>query len=147
MDPDDVVRVGRYRGGMTELDGAKYISFITYKKDGTPVAAPVWVVPFEGGYAFTTEGTSFKVKRVRNNPAAEVTACGVRGKVKVGATQYAGTAEVLADAAAVARVSKAIKRKYWIVYHLAIAPGELWRKVRGTATQHPTVAIKFTIAE
>ena len=28
-----------------DLDAAKYVSFVTYKKDGSPVAAPVWVVP------------------------------------------------------------------------------------------------------
>lgn len=126
----------------TELDNAKYISFINYKKDGTAVAAPVWVVPFEGGYAFTTEDTSFKVKRLRNNPAAAAKACSVRGKVKVGAIEYAGTAEML-DEAAATRVDALIKRKYWFAYWVAIAPAQLWRKLRGTTTPH--AAVKFTI--
>ena len=38
-----------------DLDNAKYVSFTSYKKDGTTVSLPVWVVPFEGGYAFTTD--------------------------------------------------------------------------------------------
>jgi len=128
----------------TELDSAKYISFITYKRDGTAVPTPVWVVPFEGGYAFTTEGTSFKVKRVRNNPTAAATVCSLRGKVQPGATEFRGTAEVLDDAA-VQRVDQLIKRKYWFAYALAIAPGQLWRKLRGTTAAHAHTAVKFTI--
>ena len=126
----------------TELDAAKYISFITYKRDGTAVAAPVWVVPFEDGYAFTTEGTSFKIKRVRNNPAAAVKVCGLRGTVKPDATEYIGAAEVLDDAASI-RVDSAIKRKYWLAYSILIAPGHWWRTLRKTATPH--TAIKFTV--
>ena len=127
-----------------ELDNAKYISFITYKKDGTAVPAPVWVVPFEGGYAFTTEDTSYKVKRLRNNPAAAAKVCSVRGKVKAGANEYAGTAEVL-DAAASTRVNQLIKRKYWFAYTVAIAPAQWWRKLRGTAAAQPHTAVKFTV--
>ena len=53
-----------------DLDAAKYVSFTTYKKDGNAVSLPVWVVPFEGGYAFTTDHDAFKVKRVRRDPRA-----------------------------------------------------------------------------
>ncbi|MDO8388951.1 MAG: PPOX class F420-dependent oxidoreductase [Actinomycetota bacterium] len=127
----------------TELDNAKYISFITYKKDGTAVPTPVWVVPFEGGYAFTTEDTAFKVKRVRNNPAAAAKVCSLSGKVKADATEFAGTAEVLAGEAA-ARVSGLIKRKYWLAYSVAIAPGQLWRRLRGSGPATHT-AVKFTV--
>lgn len=128
-----------------QLDDAKYISFITYKKDGTAVPTPVWVVPFEGGYAFTTEVTSYKVKRVRNNPAAAAVACSMRGKVRPDATEYQGTAEVL-DEATAARVDRLIKRKYWLAYTVAIAPAQVWRKLRGTTAAHPHSAVKFTVA-
>lgn len=33
--------------GVGSLAGEKYISLTTFKKDGTPVATPVWVRSFE----------------------------------------------------------------------------------------------------
>lgn len=113
-----------------ELADAKYMSFTSFKRDGTPVATPVWVVPFEGGYAFTTGTTSFKLRRVAANPRVEVAVCGVRGTVRADAVRYTGSAEVLSPEAA-RRVNAAIRRKYWIVYHLAIAPSAWWERRRG----------------
>ena len=129
----------------TDLDSTKYISFVSYKKDGTPVAAPVWVVPFEGGYAFTTEPTAWKVKRVLRNPNVTVQACNVRGKVKPGAPLHHGTAEVL-DEAAMLRVRQAVKAKYRLAYVLLIAWGERKAKrTHGSATA-ATGAIKVTLS-
>ena len=76
-----------------DLDTAKYVSFVTYKKDGTPVATPVWVVPFEGGYAFTTDPDAYKVKRLRNDARATLTVCDMRGKIAPNAPSC--TAELL----------------------------------------------------
>jgi len=126
-----------------DIDRAKYISFTSYKRDGDAVSLPVWVVPFEGGYAFTTDGPSFKVKRVRNNPAVTMEVCSLRGKVAPGATVHHGSAEVL-EGEPVAAVRKAVKRKYRLVYALAIAPQELWAKLRHK-TDNGTVAIKVTL--
>ena len=128
----------------SELDRAKYISFTSYKRNGDAVSLPVWVVPFEGGYAFTTDGPSYKVKRVRNNPSATVQVCSLRGKPAEGSTVFNGTAEVLESEAA-QRVRAVIRRKYRIVYLLAIAPSEWWAKLRKKADD--TVAIKVTLTD
>lgn len=129
----------------TELDRAKYISFTSYKRNGDAVSLPVWVAPFEGGYAFTTDGPSYKVKRVRNNPAVTAQVCNVRGKVTPGATVYQGTAEVL-EGDKVAAVRDVIKRKYRIVYLFAIVPQELLAKLRRKQVTG-SVAIKITVAD
>lgn len=126
-----------------ELDRAKYISFTSFKRNGDAVALPVWVVPFEGGYAFTTEESSYKVKRIRNNPKVTVQASTFRGKVLSGSIAYEGTAEVL-DSAGSHRVRTAIKGKYRIVYILAIAPGEWIAKLRKKSAE--PVAIKVTLS-
>jgi hypothetical protein len=94
-----------------DLDAAKYVSFTSYKKDGTPVALPVWVVPFDGGYAFTTDTHSFKVKRIRNDARASLTVCNMKGAIASGATVYEGAAVVL-DAADTKRVADLVKAKY-----------------------------------
>jgi PPOX class probable F420-dependent enzyme len=94
-----------------DLDNAKYVSFTSYKKDGSPVSLPVWVVPFDGGYAFTTDTNSFKVKRIKNDARATLAVCNMKGTVSSDATRYQGAAVVL-DAADIARVAELIKAKY-----------------------------------
>ena len=94
-----------------DLDSAKYVSFVTYKKDGTPVATPVWVVPFEGGYAFTTEPDAYKVRRIRHDARATLTVCDMRGKIAEGATTHIGSAVVLGEDDA-EKVWKLIEKKY-----------------------------------
>jgi PPOX class probable F420-dependent enzyme len=127
-----------------DIDRAKYISFTSFKRNGDAVALPVWVVPFEGGYAFTTDGPSFKVKRVRSNPAVTVQVCSFRGKVAPGAATHSGTAEVL-EGDEVAAVRRAIKRKYRVVYAFAIAPQEWLAKLRRKESTG-SVAIKITLS-
>ena len=127
-----------------DLDAAKYMSFTSTKRDGTTVSTPVWLVPFEGGYAFTTDADAWKVRRVRNNPEVTVAVSDVRGRVGVGATVHRGRAEVL-DAAGADRVQAAVKRKYRVAYTLMIAPTILWQRMRGSRAA--TGAIKVTIVD
>lgn len=127
-----------------EIDRARYVSFTSYKRNGDPVSLPVWVVPFEGGYAFTTDPDAFKVKRVRNNPKVSLRACSARGKVDPGATEFHGTAEYV-DAATADRVNKAIRRKYWFAYRVLIAPSNLWSRLRGGSGSAGHAAIKVTL--
>jgi PPOX class probable F420-dependent enzyme len=126
----------------TDLDTAKYVSFTTFKKDGTAVPTPVWVVPFEGGYAFTTDTDAGKVKRIRNNPTVTVAVSDMRGRVVAGAVVHHGRAEAVDEATAL-RVTEAIRKKYRIAYVLVISPGNLWNKVRGKSK--PAGGVRFTL--
>ena len=80
---------------------------------------------------------------MRNNRAVTMEVCSLRGKVAPGATVHHGSPEVL-EGEPVAAVRKAVKRKYRLVYALAIAPQELWAKL-GHKTDNGTVAIKVTL--
>jgi PPOX class probable F420-dependent enzyme len=95
-----------------ELRDAKYISLTTYKRDGTPVATPVWIAPAEQGYVFTTGPATWKARRLRRDPRVQVQICDVRGRIKPGAAIYAGTGAVKEDAATVAAAEAAIHDKY-----------------------------------
>ncbi|GAA0238983.1 PPOX class F420-dependent oxidoreductase [Cryptosporangium japonicum] len=81
-----------------EIARSKHVRLTTYRKDGTPVATPVWQVPHDGELWIVTEAESWKVKRIRNNPQVEVVACDVRGKIAPGASTVSGTARLLDDA-------------------------------------------------
>ena len=96
-----------------EVGRASYVSFTSYRKDGTPVSTPIWIAPDAGNLYFFSDTHAFKVKRVRNNPAVTLQPCDVRGRVKEGAPLVTGVAEVL-DHADSPRVRRIVNRKYRI---------------------------------
>ncbi|MFJ9038651.1 PPOX class F420-dependent oxidoreductase [Streptomyces sp. NPDC102406] len=97
---------------MDEIRRSKYISLTTYRKDGTPVATPVWhVARDERELLVVTPADSWKVKRLRNDSAVTVAVCTVRGKVAPGAATLTGTARLL-DAAGTEAAQSLLARKY-----------------------------------
>ncbi|MGY0021771.1 PPOX class F420-dependent oxidoreductase [Streptomyces sp. cg35] len=84
---------------MDEIRRSKYISLTTYRKDGTPVATPVWhVVRDAHELLVVTPADSWKVKRIRNNDAVQVTVCDLRGRTSPDAATLPGTARLLDEA-------------------------------------------------
>ena len=61
--------------------GERYFNLETFKKDGTGVKTPVWFAEVDGAFVVFTDGTSYKVKRVRRDAKARIAACDVRGNV------------------------------------------------------------------
>ncbi|MEU6840369.1 PPOX class F420-dependent oxidoreductase [Streptomyces sp. NPDC046716] len=100
---------------MSDIDAirrATYISLTTYRKDGTPVATPVWQVPrADGTVLVVTPADSWKVKRIRNNDAVTVAVCTVRGRTAPDAPVLSGTARLL-DEAGTADAQKLLGKKY-----------------------------------
>ena len=76
------------------MDG-KYVSLITYKKNGDPRATPVWFVEEdEKMYIVTLQGR-YKFKRIKNNPNVKIAPTSMRGKPK--GEYFDGTARILTD--------------------------------------------------
>ncbi len=128
----------------TDLDAARFISFTTFKRDRTAVATPTWIVNYNGGYAFTTGVDSFKVRRLKNNPAVTLAASNYKGVVKASSPTHSASA-TLADATTTSAVDRLVRSKYKITYPLLISSGELWRKI----TKKPkteSVAVLITLA-
>ena len=65
-----------------DLGAGKYIAVTTFKKDGTPIATPVWVVRRNHELLILTQSDSGKVKRLRSNPSVLVAPCDARGRLK-----------------------------------------------------------------
>jgi len=94
-----------------EIQGQKYISLTTFRKNGQAVNTPVWFAERDGKLYVKTRSDSGKYKRIRNNPQIKVTACTMSGKI-IG-PQFSATARVLPpDQWPEAR--KALNRKYWL---------------------------------
>ena len=122
----------------------KYVLLTTFRKNGVPVASPVWIVALANGVAgFTTDEVSGKVKRIRNNPSVTLQPCSVKGTPKVGSAVVDATAEVLLGVDA-QPTRDGVNRKYSLVTKLFIV-GEVWRKVR--RKPEPVVcAVRLTLS-
>jgi uncharacterized protein len=115
----DVERLGR----------GSYLLVTTFRKDGTPVPTPVWVGRDGDELLVWTQTTAGKVKRIRNNPMVEVTACDLRGKPR-GET-VKGTARIL-DADETERGRKVLRKKYGIAGRVVIGSSKVFRGQDGT---------------
>ena len=79
------------------LSDEKYIRVTTFKKDGTEVSTPTWVVALvDGKIGFYTSSTSGKAKRLKNNPNVIVQPSDSRGRAKPETVPVTGTAVVVA---------------------------------------------------
>jgi PPOX class probable F420-dependent enzyme len=94
----------------TPLDDERYINLETFKKDGNGVKTPVWAAPLDGRLVVFTDGTSYKVKRLRRDPRIRAAPCDVRGNVK--GSWLDGTGRILDGDADKARAMAALRRKY-----------------------------------
>jgi PPOX class probable F420-dependent enzyme len=77
----------------------KYVSFTTFKRDGTPVATPVWCTPLgEATFGFWTSSESGKAKRLAHTERVLVQPSDARGRVKAGTSPEEGTAKLVTGA-------------------------------------------------
>jgi len=96
------------------LEGEKYLSLITFRRDGREVATPIWFANDAGGLVAFSAGDAGKVKRLRNSPRARVAACDARGRVH--GPWHDARAELIHDPAAIARGLAALRTKYgWLM--------------------------------
>ena len=129
---------------MYELDTARYVSLTTFKKDGSPVATPVWITGAAGEYVFTTGDKAWKTIRLRRNPSVTVQVCNMRGRTKPHAALYVGTGESLSSSDAVGAAERALAEKYgWQFKATKIVDGFRTRFSRGPKQQ--VVAIHLHI--
>lgn len=122
---------------LDRLGSGKYLLVTTYRKNGTAVATPVWVVRDGDALGVWTVADSWKVKRVRNRADVLVGPCDVRGRPK--GDQVPGTAEIC-DPATTARYRKLLIRKYRVVGLLTLLGSRLRRGLDGT------VGIRITLS-
>jgi uncharacterized protein len=102
------------------LQGKRYISLTTFRKNGASVATPVWFGEEADKFYVMTRGDMGKIKRIRNRPQVRVAPCTIRGKVT--GPELAGVARILPKEEQ-AHARQTINRKYW----LARLPLIWWR--------------------
>lgn len=123
-----------------ELARGKYLSLSTFRRDGTAVATPVWLVRDGDALRVITQANSGKAKRLRNDSRVLVAPCDARGNLK--GPQVEGTA-VLEDAAETARTSRLIETRYGVLGKLF-----MWRSRRAASKPGAAgmVGIRISVA-
>ncbi|WP_199513388.1 PPOX class F420-dependent oxidoreductase [Nucisporomicrobium flavum] len=114
---------------LRQLGSEKYVLLTTFRKTGKAVPTPVWAVPDGDGLAVWTTNDAGKLKRIRNSPRVTVAPCDVRGNPKGDEVEAAAR---IGDAADLARVREALKRKYGLPGRLVLLGSRLRRGPLGT---------------
>jgi uncharacterized protein len=92
---------------LSDLQSRRYISLTTFKRDGTPVSTPVWVVSDNGDRLLVWSGAkTWKVRRIRRNPRVLVAPANFRGKER--GERLLATARVIDDPG----IDALLRRKY-----------------------------------
>jgi PPOX class probable F420-dependent enzyme len=109
----------------------RYMSLTTFRRDGTPVATPVWVTPFgDESVAFWTSSGSGKAKRLAHTSRVTVQPSDARGRVKPGTEPIEATARVV-EGQDLEEIRRQVKAKYGFQTKITKALGTLWGIVRG----------------
>jgi PPOX class probable F420-dependent enzyme len=109
---------------LEQLSAGKYMLVTSYRKNGTPVATPVWGVRDGDTLGVQTQADSWKVRRIRARGDILVGPCDLRGNPT--GDPVPATAEIT-DAATSARYRSLIARKYGIIGRLMILNSRLRR--------------------
>ncbi|MER5943720.1 PPOX class F420-dependent oxidoreductase [Streptomyces sp. NPDC001928] len=114
---------------LDQLGAGKYLLVTSYRKNGTGVPTPVWVVRDGDALGVWTVADSWKVKRIRARGDVLVGPCDLRGNPT--GDPVPATAEIC-DEATSARYRGLIARKYGITGRLTLFGSRLRRGANGT---------------
>ncbi|MEV8097124.1 PPOX class F420-dependent oxidoreductase [Kitasatospora sp. NPDC085879] len=121
---------------LVRLASGSYLLVTTYKKDGTTVPTPVWVVRDGDALGIWTVADSWKVRRIRNRADVLVGPCDVRGRPT--GEQVPGTAEICGREKTAA-YRTLLRQKYGLLGVLTLLGSKVRRGDRGT------VGIRITL--
>ncbi|MGX6608538.1 PPOX class F420-dependent oxidoreductase [Micromonosporaceae bacterium Da 78-11] len=104
--------------GTVLLGAQRFVALTTFKRSGEAVATTVWVARDGAELIVLTPAQSWKVKRIRNNPAVQLVPCSRSGKVTPGVEPVDGTAVIEPDPATTERLHTIVKQKYGLEYKI-----------------------------
>jgi PPOX class probable F420-dependent enzyme len=119
----------------------KYLSVTSFKRDGTPIATPVWFLVDGQRILIYTDPESFKAKRIRRNPSVRIAPCNATGKLR--GEPAPATAEFLPDDQT-EHVMRLIHHKYRVDRVLKLPFYNLVQRLRGKRTSGPIVTLAIT---
>jgi PPOX class probable F420-dependent enzyme len=127
------------------LGDEKYVLFTTYRRNGTPVATPVWIVGLDDGtFGFTTSSASGKAKRLRNDNHVLVQPSDARGHISPGSVATHATATVVTGPEGEAIRTK-VRAKYGIMTSVTKVLGFVGGIVKGKRVPYGDCGVVITL--
>ena len=118
----------------------------TFRRDGTPVATPVWVVKLDGDeVGFWTSSGSGKAKRLAHTARVSVQPCDARGRLRKDSEQIDATARVVTGSE-LETIRERVVAKYGFVTKITKALGTLVGILRGKRIPYGDVGVVVTPA-
>lgn len=119
----------------------KYVSLVSFKRDGTPVATPLWFVVDGERLLAMTDAHSAKAKRIRRNPEVTVAPCKASGRL-IG-EPIAARAEIV-PSGEVEPAQRLMARKYRVDRVLILPVYNLLQRLRGKRPSGEGVVLAIT---
>lgn len=113
-----------------EIASSPFVSLGTYRKNGALVAVPVWIARDGDELVVTSERSTGKVKRLRNDPRVTLRPCSRMGAVDPDAITVDARARVAGPATDDARAHAALRRKYGLQFRAILGLETLVRRLQ-----------------
>jgi PPOX class probable F420-dependent enzyme len=97
-----------------ELENATFVALETFKKNGDGVVTPTWITGEDSKLYIWTELDSWKVKRIRNNPAVRICQSDYSGNPK--GDWYKARAQVLETDTDREKAHRLFRKKYGLQF-------------------------------
>ena len=101
----------------SDIAAARYVSLVTFKRNGDEVATAVWIAPTDGKHYVFSAGAAWKVKRLRRTPQVRLALCTGTGRVTSG--WCTGSARIVEEPTVIAAAYRSLRQKYGIAMWLA----------------------------
>lgn len=127
------------------LADEKFMLLTTFRRDGTPVATPVWVVELDDDHVgFWTSSGSGKAKRLAHTERVTVQPSDGRGRVKQGSAALEATAR-LVTGPELEQIRERVVAKYGFMTKITRALGTIGGIVRGKRIPYGDRGVVITL--
>lgn len=128
------------------LSDEKYVRLTTFRRDGTPVSTPVWVVALDGEtVGFWTSSGSGKVKRLAHTTRVTVQPSDARGRVKQDSAPTEATARIVTGNE-FAAIRERVIAKYGFMTKITKALGTIAGIVRRKRIPYGDIGVVLTLS-
>jgi PPOX class probable F420-dependent enzyme len=99
--------------GAWEAVGAAHTGILTtLRRDGMPIALPVWFVVDDRSIALMTPAGTKKIARIRHDPRASFLVESGQRYTDLRGVHFTGSVDIVEDATAISRIEAAVNAKY-----------------------------------
>ena len=113
-----------------EIASSPFVSLGTFRKNGALAAVPVWIARDGDELVVTSERSTGKVKRLRNDPRVVLRPCSRMGSIDPDAITVEAHARIAGPATDDDRADRALRRKYGLQFRIILGVEALVRRIQ-----------------